>query len=237
LVVRRTPQAEGLFVWAWKGAKVSEIRLAVIDNYPIFRAGLIYVLGAELDLKVVGEGASVDDALRLVREAKPSLIVLDMSIPGGGITAIESVLACCPDVKPLMLTSIVDNDQVCSAMQKGAWGYVLKGISGPELAQTVRIIHRGERYVTPALATGLFAAGPPAPTKPEADRFAGLTGREEQILALLTEGLSNKEIGGRLEISEKTVKHYLTILLDKLKVRNRVQAALLGYGRSKLARH
>ena len=107
---------------------MSEIRLAVIDNYPIFRAGLIYVLGAELDLKVVGEGSSVDDALRLVREAKPSLIVLDMSIPGGGITAIESVLACCPDVKPLMLTSIVDNDQVCSAMQKGAWGYVPKGI-------------------------------------------------------------------------------------------------------------
>jgi DNA-binding NarL/FixJ family response regulator len=159
-------------------------------------------------------------------------MVLDMNMPGGGISAIEQLGVRCPNVKPLMLSGIVDAEQIRSAMQKGAWGYLMKGVSGTELIQTVRLVHRGERYVTPALGARLFAAVPAAPASPLIDAFAALTVRELQVLALIAEGLSNKEIGGRLELSEKTIKHYLTIVLDKLNVRTRVQAALLAYGRS-----
>ncbi|WP_165937904.1 LuxR C-terminal-related transcriptional regulator [Methylobacterium segetis] len=206
---------------------MSEIQVVIIDSDPLFRAGVAYTLNAEADITVVGEGASASDAFRLAVALKPNVVILDIGMLGGGAEAVETLVAQCSDVKILMLTSIVDDQHVCSAMQGGAWGYVLKGVSGPELVQSVKVIHRGERYVTPALAARLFARPRPAASKPEPTPFSSLTGREEQILTLLAEGLSNKEIGGRLEISEKTVKHYLTIILDKLNVRNRVQAALL----------
>ncbi|WP_162560462.1 LuxR C-terminal-related transcriptional regulator [Methylobacterium durans] len=206
---------------------MNEIRAVVIDSDPLFRTGVAYTLNGEADIAVVGEGASASDAFRLAADLKPSVIVLDIGILGGGAEAVETLVAHCADVKILMLTSIVDDQQVCAAMQGGAWGYVLKGVSGPELVQSVRVIHRGERYVTPALAARLFAKPRNPAPRPEQTLFSSLTGREEQILTLLAEGLSNKEIGGRLEISEKTVKHYLTIILDKLNVRNRVQAALV----------
>jgi DNA-binding NarL/FixJ family response regulator len=131
-----------------------------------------------------------------------------------------------PDVKPLLLGSGVD-EQIRSALQNGAWGYLMMGVSGTELITAVRALYRGEKYVTPLLAAQLFAAIAPAPARVVADVFAALTGREEQVLALIAVGLSNKEIGGRLELSEKTIKHYLTLVMDKLGVRTRVQAALL----------
>ena len=216
---------------------MSEIRVVVIDSDPLFRAGVAYTLNGETDLAVVGEGTSASDAFRLAADLKPDVIVLDIGMLGGGAEAVETLVAHCSGVKLLMLTSIVDDQQVCSAMQGGAWGYVLKGVGGPELVQSVRVIHRGERYVTPALAARLFAKPRQPAPRAEQTPFSSLTGREDQILTLLAEGLSNKEIGGRLEISEKTVKHYLTIILDKLNVRNRVQAALLAYNRSNLVGH
>ncbi|GEP07366.1 LuxR C-terminal-related transcriptional regulator [Methylobacterium oxalidis] len=216
---------------------MSEIRVVVIDSDPLFRAGVAYTLNGEPDLAVVGEGTSASDAFRLAAALKPDVIVLDIGMLGGGAEAVETLVAHCSGVKLLMLTSIVDDQQVCSAMQGGAWGYVLKGVGGPELVQSVRVIHRGERYVTPALAARLFAKPRQPAPRAEQTPFSSLTGREDQILTLLAEGLSNKEIGGRLEISEKTVKHYLTIILDKLNVRNRVQAALLAYNRSNLVGH
>jgi two-component system nitrate/nitrite response regulator NarL len=210
---------------------MAEIRVAVIDDHPLFRAGVIQTLRNEPNITVVGEGGSTAEAVKLAEEQRPDILMLDMSMPGGGIAAINGVLARAPQVKPLMLTGVVEDEQVSSAMQRGAWGYVLKGVSGTELIQTLRVIHGGERYVSPALAARLFAAVPAAPAKAAPDVFASLTAREEQVLALIVEGLSNKEIGGRLVLSEKTVKHYLTIVLDKLHVRSRVQAALLGYSK------
>jgi two-component system nitrate/nitrite response regulator NarL len=210
---------------------MTAIRVVVVDDHPIFRAGVTHTLCAQPDIDVVGEGCSTTDAVRLAQQSRPDIMMLDMHMPGGGIRAIEALVALCPDVKALMLSGIVDAEQIRSAMQKGAWGYLMKGASGTELIQTVRAVHGGERYVTPALAAQLFAARPAAPANVAADALARLTAREERILALIVEGLSNKEIGGRLELSEKTVKHYLTIILDKLHVRTRVQAALLAYGK------
>ena len=211
---------------------MTEIRVGVIDDCPLFRAGVTDTLRAEPSIKVVGEGCSAADAVEQAEQHRPDVMVLDMNMPGGGISAIEQLGVRCPNVKPLMLSGIVDAEQIRSAMQKGAWGYLMKGVSGTELIQTVRLVHGGERYVTPALAAKLFAAVPAAPASPLIDAFAALTVREQQVLALVVEGFSNKEIGGRLELSEKTIKHYLTIVLDKLNVRTRVQAALLAYGRS-----
>jgi len=211
---------------------MTEIRVAIVDDHPLFRAGVSHALSAEPGLKVVGEGYSVSEALQLAEQSSPDVMMLDMNMPGGGIGAIEQLGRRCPNVKPLMLSGIVDAEQIRSAMQKGAWGYIMKGVSGTELIQAVRVVHAGEKYVTPALAAKLFAAVPAAPAAIAADALAGLTAREEGILALIAEGLSNKEIGGRLELSEKTVKHYLTIILDKLHVRTRVQAAILAHGRA-----
>ena len=215
---------------------MTAIRIVIVASEPLFRAGVIYSLNAEGGFEVVGEGSTAKDAVRLAKETAANLIVLDMNMTGGGTEVIKSVLAHSPEVRPLMLTDKTDNEQVCAAMQSGAWGYVMKGISSAELVQTLRIIHRGERYVTPALAAQLFAKTSAYSVKADADRFASLSGREEQILALLAEGLSNKEIGGRLKLSEKTIKHYLTIILDKLNVRNRVQAALFACNRRNRSR-
>jgi DNA-binding NarL/FixJ family response regulator len=207
------------------------IRVVVIDDHPIFRAGVAHTLRAQPDIEVIGEGCSASDALRLVQEGRPDIMILDVNMPGSGLSVMEASAALCPNIKAVMLSGIVETEQVRAAMQKGAWGYLLKGVSGSELLQALRAVQSGERYVTPALTAHLFAAPLLASARVLADPLAGLTAREERVLALIAEGLSNKEIGGRLELSEKTVKHYLTIILDKLHVRTRVQAALIAYGR------
>jgi len=208
----------------------SRIRVAVIDDHPLFRQGVMHILANEEDVVVVGEGATADDAIRIAREEQPNVIVLDLNLPGDGMHAVETISARCPDVNILMLTVVADEDRVTAALRRGARGYLLKGASGTELVGTVRAVNQGELYVCPNLAAHLLGrldAGP-AGKAHAINRFAELTSREEQILTLLSHGLSNKEIGARLELSEKTVKHYLTSVLKKLHVRNRVEAALLG---------
>ncbi|MDB5644230.1 MAG: DNA-binding response regulator [Hyphomicrobiales bacterium] len=211
---------------------MTEIRIVVVNDYPLFRAGIVHILSAELDFAIVGEGESADDACRLARLQKPHIVVLDATLPGDGIKALSRLIESDPALKVIMLTNAADDHRVGPAMQVGAWGYLLNGISGAELTSTVRMIHRGQRYVAPAIAAHLFSK-PPAASKLDDNCFSGLSSREEQILHLLVEGLSNKEIGGRLRISEKTVKHYLTIILEKLNAKNRVQAALMAYGHLK----
>ena len=208
---------------------MAKIRIIVIDRHPLICAGVTYAFDAEHDLVVVGQGNSTADAIRLARETSPDVIALDMEIASGS-DILKQLLAQCPKVKPLLLAGCDDTEVISSALQNGAWGYVSKWSTIAEVVRAVRCIHAGERYVTPALVAQLFTAAK-ARCPSESSRFAGLTGREEQILDLLGIGLSNKEIGCRLTISEKTVKHYLTNILGKLNVKNRVQAALLVAGR------
>jgi DNA-binding NarL/FixJ family response regulator len=207
-----------------------KITVVIIDNHPIFRSGVREALSAEPDIEVVGEECSAADALRLAEDERPDVMMLDMSMPGGGASAIEQMTARYPDVKLLVLGAVVDNEQILSALQNGASGYLMRGVSGTELIQAVRAVHGGEKYLTSALAAMLFSAVPVTPAR-VADVFATLTVREEQILSLIADGLSNKEIGWRLDLSEKTIKHYLTIVMEKLCVRTRVQAALLAHAR------
>ena len=202
-----------------------KIRIIVIDDHPLFREGVSYTLQAQADFMVVAQGESLDDAVRLARECAPDVMLLDLNIPGGGINAAAAITAAAPAVKVIMLTASTDEDDLAAAMRAGAKGYILKGVAARELVGIVRSVWAGQGYVAPALAAGLLAR--PATPQATIDPLAALTEREREVLDCVAAGLSNKEVGARLHLSEKTVKHYMTIIMEKLGVRNRVEAALM----------
>ncbi len=202
------------------------IRLIVVDDHPLFREGVAYSLQAQPDFEVVAQGESLEDAVRLARECAPDIALLDINIPGGGIAAAAAVTASHPAVKVIMLTASTDEDDLAAAMRAGAKGYILKGVAARELVSIVRSVWAGQGYVAPSLAAGLLAR-PPGRAPESAGPLADLTEREREVLNLVAAGLSNKEVGERLHLSEKTVKHYMTIVMEKLGVRNRTEAALL----------
>ena len=205
-----------------------KIHVVVVDDHPIFRDGVVETLRAENDMEVVGEGTTAEDAIRLSRDLLPDMLLLDIGIPGGGLNAARSVAADCPVTKIVMLTASDDEDNLVTALRVGARAYILKGVKARELVSIVRGVWGGEVYVTPSLATGLLVEmmgkSPGSRTSSLLDE---LTERERQILEQVAAGSSNKEIGQTLHLSEKTVKHYMTNILQKLQVRNRVEAALM----------
>lgn len=206
------------------------IRIAVVDDHPMLREGVMHTLRAYPDFEIVAEGATGADAVRIAEEELPDVLLLDVSLPGGGVEAARAIANTCPVVKIAMLTVAEDEETVSSALGAGARGYILKGIGGSELAQAVRNINAGEDYVSPSLAARLLAEMGSKSALRHAgglDVFASLSTREESILVLVADGLSNREVGERLQLSEKTIKHYMTNILQKLRVRNRVEAALL----------
>jgi DNA-binding NarL/FixJ family response regulator len=202
------------------------IRIVVADDHPLFLDGLLATLAADEDLAVVASVGDAVAAVRAVKEHTPDLALLDVAMPGGGIEAARQIAAACPATRLVMLTSSEDEDDLLAAMKAGARGYVLKGVAGRELRAILKSIHAGETYLAPGLAYGALRemARPKA-----ADPLADLTSREREVLALVGVGLSNAEIGGRLGLAEKTVKHYMTSILGKLQVASRVEAALLAY--------
>ena len=183
-------------------------------------------LALEGDLEVVGEGASAAEALSLATSLLPDVLLLDLNLPGGGLQAARAVADACPVTRTLMLTFSEEEADVLSSLKAGARGYILKGVSGRELRRIVRGVQAGEVYITPTLAAGVLVemAGP---NRAAHHPLSELTPRELQILEGVASGHSNKEIGRTLELTEKTVKHYMTNILHKLQVRNRVEAALL----------
>ncbi|MCL5952431.1 MAG: response regulator transcription factor [Chloroflexi bacterium] len=206
------------------------LQVVIVDDHPLFREGVVGTLRAEPDIEVVGQGETAEEAFRLGTELLPDILLLDISIPGGGLSAVPKIAAACPVTKIVMLTASEEEDDVVAALQAGARGYIVKGVAARELVRVLRAVHAGEAYVTPALAASLLAV---MPGKPAGERGASplqdLTERERQILELVAAGHSNKEIGQQLYLSEKTVKHYMTNILQKLHVRNRVQAALVAH--------
>lgn len=207
-----------------------KIRIAVVDDHPMLREGVMHTLGAHADMDIVAEGATAADAIRIAEEWLPDVMLLDVSLPGGGVEAVRAIASSCPVVKIAMLTVAQDEETVSSALGAGARGYILKGISGQELSDAVRNIHSGEDYVSPGLAARLLAEmGSKSIFRQREgqDVFSALSPREESILVLVADGLSNRQVGEKLNLSEKTIKHYMTNILQKLRVKNRVEAALL----------
>jgi len=166
------------------------------------------------------------DAVAQVREHQPDLALFDVSMPGSGIEAAREAHAASPGTAIVMLTVSEDEEDLRNAIEAGASGYVLKGVAGRELAAILRQVAGGDRYVSSRLAFAALRQATPNRTE---DPLAELTEREREILDLVAEGLSNAEIGERLVIAEKTVKHYMTSVLAKLGARSRVEAALIGY--------
>ena len=207
---------------------VDKIRLVIVDDHSIFREGLLSVLSTEPDIEIVGGGASAADAVRLARELLPDIIFLDISMPGGGLNAAQAIVENYPVVKIIILTGSEGEAHVMTALKTGARAYVLKGVAARELVNILHTVQSGEVYVTPTLAANLLSemtAG--ARNEALASTFEKLTEREHEILGLIAAGTSNKEIGLQLHLTEKTVKHYVTNILQKLQVHNRVQAAIL----------
>lgn len=213
------------------------IKVAVFDDHPLFREGVIESLRRQGDIDIVGEGGSGKEAVTAAIEKSPDVILLDLNMPGGGTAAVASIVAAAPTVKVLLLTADSSEDEVFAVMQSGASGYTLKGVGGAELASIIRVLYHGDTYIAPTLAARLLTRLNGKQAQPTADRkspWADLSAREEQILGHIAQGMSNKEIAATLSLSDKTVKHYTTNILQKLHVRNRVEAALLAV-RSSLA--
>jgi DNA-binding NarL/FixJ family response regulator len=203
------------------------IRIAVIDDHPMFREGAVQTLACTEGIEVVGEGATAADALKVAEELRPDVMLLDISLPGGGVEAAASIARACPSVRAVMLTASESELDVASALQAGARGYILKGSSAAEVVETVRAIFKGESYVAPSLAARLLIQmgkrNEVVASKPVSD----LTAREDEILALVSSGMTNKEIANRLRLTERTVKHHMTSIMRKSNVRNRVEAMLM----------
>ncbi len=203
------------------------IHTLLIDDHPLWREGVNSTL-ENSEIEIVAEGGSAYEALALAQEFLPDIMLLDINIPGGGFNAAQAVSKACPVTKIIMLTFSEAEDDVLAALKAGATGYILKGVSGSELRRIIRAVHGGEVYVPPALAAAMLrdlASGTNRPVPH--DILEELTPRERQILELVALAQSNKEIGLKLGMTEKTVKHHMTNILQKLQVKNRVEAALL----------
>lgn len=201
------------------------IRIVVADDHPMFRAGVVATLAASGDIVVVGEAEDAAGAVALARQHLPDAVLLDITMPGGGLRAARDITTACPATRVVMLTASANEDDLLAAMKAGASGYVLKGAGATELVGVVRSVCAGEVYVAPALAWSLLREMSTPRTSP----LDELTTREREVLELVAEGLSNQEIGDRMSLAEKTIKHYMTNILGKLHVRSRVEAALLAY--------
>ncbi|CAN7477674.1 response regulator transcription factor [Phyllobacterium sp. LjRoot231] len=203
------------------------VRIAVIDDHPLFREGVKRSLGEISDFQIVGEGCTKEDAIRISQEHRPDVILMDISMPGGGLNAILPILELFPSQKIVMLTVSETSDDVASALNSGAKGYVLKGVGSRALAEIIRTVASGESYVSPALSARLLSdmssrSGAPSKTDP----IGELTSRECEVLNLVAAGLSNKRIALKLDLHEKTVKHHMGRILAKLNVTNRTEAAM-----------
>lgn len=211
--------------------------VVIVDDHPLFRDGVVQTLSAYPDFEVIGEGSSAAEAINLCQDLLPDLLLLDISIPGGGLNAAREIANCCPVSNIVILTASEAEEDLLAAFKIGARGYVLKGVSARELIRILKAVSAGESYVTPNLAASLLSelSGVKRLSQKEENPLANLTERERQILELVARGHSNKEVGLELFLSEKTVKHHMTNILQKLQVRNRVEAVLLDRGETRNA--
>jgi DNA-binding NarL/FixJ family response regulator len=205
------------------------IRVFLLDDHEVVRRGVRDLLNDEPDISVIGEAGTVEQALVRVPALRPRVAVLDVRLPDGdGITVCRELRSRMPELACLMLTSFDDEEALLDSIMAGASGYVLKQIRGSDLVSAVRTVAAGQSLLDPSATARLMARlrqGPQEEREPEA--LPGLTGREREILALIGEGLTNRQIGQRLFLAEKTVKNHISRLLAKLGVERRVQAAVI----------
>jgi DNA-binding NarL/FixJ family response regulator len=204
------------------------IRVLIADDHPLFRGGLRSLLESVPDMEVVGEATSGDEAVELARSSRPDVVVMDLNMPGlGGIEATRRILETTEGAHILVMTMREDDEAVFAALRAGALGYELKGAAQAETLRAIRAVANGEAILGPAVAERLqgYLTTPPA-TEP-ADAFPQLTERELDALRLLAERRTNAEIAAALFLSQKTVRNYVSAILDKLQVADRAEARLV----------
>ncbi|MCX6395796.1 MAG: response regulator transcription factor [Propionibacteriales bacterium] len=207
-------------------SETPKIRVYLLDDHEMVRAGIRTFLEAAGDIEIVGESGSAVDAGNRIPAARPDVAVLDARLPdGSGIDVCRSVRSVDPSIKALILTSYDDDEALFSAIMAGAAGYVLKEIKGSDLLSAIRSVAQGRSLIDPALtARVLERVRNPETTAPE---LADLTEQEMKLLALIAEGLTNREIGEQMFLAEKTVKNYVSNILAKLGVERRTKAAVI----------
>ncbi len=200
--------------------------IGIIDDHPIFRRGLASVLRDEPDISDVFEGDSTEKAIEIADAHEPDLMILDLMMPGGGgVAALSAIAKAHPLMPCVVLTMNKSPDSAINTLNEGARGYILKGIPAGEFITALRSILNGDTFVSPAFAKRLLTAA--QENKARRDPIGALTSREEQVLRELKSGHSNREIARSLSIQEKTVKFYMSSIMQKLGAKNRVEALVV----------
>lgn len=209
---------------AGNGAPQQPIRVMVVDDHTVVREGIRALLERRASLRVVGEAASVAEAVARSAELVPDVVVMDVRLPdGSGVEACREIRSSQPDVKVVMLTSYADEEAIVNSVMAGAAGYLLKDARPDALFEAIDVAFHGGSVLDPSVATKVLARMRAGTVQ---DPWLSLTGQEREVLERITQGQTNRQIGADLHLSEKTVKHYVSNILDKVGVDNRAAAAV-----------
>ncbi len=205
---------------------MSQIRILLVDDHAIVRLGLKTLIGDQPNMEVVGEASTAAEAVRAAERLRPDVVLMDIRMPGeGGLEATRQITARFPQIKVVMLTSFADDELVVRAIRAGAVGYVLKQVDNAELLRAVEAAARGDALLDPATTARLLVRVRENERKADEDAFRELSDRELDVLAPLARGKTNAEIGRLLNLSEKTVSNYVSTILEKLHLTNRIELA------------
>ncbi|GAA3183852.1 response regulator transcription factor [Blastococcus jejuensis] len=201
------------------------LRVLVVEDHPLFRKGVVALLGSVAEFSVAGVAASGEEAIARAAELRPDVVLMDLQLPGiSGIEATRTIVTADPDVRVLVLSLFEDDDSVFLALRAGARGYVLKDADEDELTGAVRAVARGEAIFSRAVAGRVLAFF--AAPRPEPEAFPELTAREREILSLIAAGHPNPSIARKLFLSPKTVANYVSAIFAKLQVADRAEAMI-----------
>jgi two-component system response regulator DevR len=201
------------------------VRVFLLDDHEIVRRGVKDLLEAEADLEVVGEAGTADEALARIPPTRPDVAVLDVRLPDGdGVQVCREIRSRHPEVQCLILTSFADDEALVQAIMSGASGYVLKQIKGADIVEAVRFVAKGQSLLDPSITARVLERLHKGPEDDE--RLARLSPQERNILGLIADGLTNRQIAEQVHLAEKTVKNYVSNLLAKLGMERRTQAAV-----------
>ena len=205
---------------------MSKIPVALVDDHALVRLGLKTLINDQADMEIVGEAGSAAEAVQLVKQVHPQVVLMDIRLPGeGGLEAARQIAFRYPETKVVMLTSFADEDLVMSAIRAGAVGYLLKEVGNEEVLRGIRAAAQGNSVMDAATTSRLFARVRTSGRKEDEDAFRDLTEREMGVLFEVAQGKTNAEIAQSLNLSEKTARNYVSTILEKLHLSNRIELA------------
>jgi DNA-binding NarL/FixJ family response regulator len=205
---------------------MGKIKVLLVDDHAIVRLGLMTLINDQSDMEVVGEAGTAGEAVKAVERLSPDVVLMDIRMPGeGGIEATRQITQRFPETRVVMLTSYADDDLIMHAINAGATGYILKQVGNEELLRAISAAARGEALMDSSTTARLLSRVRQAEKKVDEDAFRDLSEREMDVLAELAHGKTNAEIGKRLNLSEKTVRNYVSTILEKLHLTNRIELA------------